>query len=81
VNLNADKVRAYALSVPQWCRRHNANMDFRPAISRMPDEQFVVRVAGKFSSIEDLRRLVVGRTHLGAIYTWRHREIQEGEGL
>ena len=80
VNLNADKVRAYALSVPQVVQAvRNANMDFPTGNFKDSDEQFVVRVAGKFSSIEDLRHLVVGRTRLGGdIHLADIAEIQDG---
>jgi hydrophobic/amphiphilic exporter-1 (mainly G- bacteria), HAE1 family len=80
VNLNAAKVRAYALSIPQVVQAvHNANMDFPTGNFKDADEQFVVRVAGKFTSIEDLRRLVVGRTRLGGdIHLGDIAEIQDG---
>ncbi len=81
VNLNANKVRAYALSVPQVVMAvRNANMDFPTGNFKDADEQFVVRVAGKFSSIEDLRKLVVGRTRLGGdIHLEDIAEIQDGQ--
>ena len=80
VNLNANKVRAYALSVPQVVQAvRSANMDFPTGNFKDSDEQFVVRVAGKFSSIEDLRHLVVGRTRLGGdIHLADIAEIQDG---
>ncbi|MGA7162273.1 MAG: efflux RND transporter permease subunit, partial [Bacteroidota bacterium] len=80
VNLNASKVRAYALSVPQVVQAvRSANMDFPTGNFKDADEQFVVRVAGKFSSMEDLRRLVVGRTRLGGdIHLGDIAEIQDG---
>jgi hydrophobic/amphiphilic exporter-1 (mainly G- bacteria), HAE1 family len=80
VNLNANKVRAYALSVPQVVQAvRSANMDFPTGNFKDADEQFVVRVAGKFTSIEDLRRLVVGRTRLGGdIHLADIAEIQDG---
>jgi len=80
VNLNANKVRAYALSVPLIVQAvRSANMDFPTGNFKDSDEQFVVRVAGKFTSIEDLRRLVVGRTRLGGdIHLGEIAEIQDG---
>ena len=38
----------------------SANMDFPTGKIKDNDAQFVVRIAGKFKSIEDLRDLVVG---------------------
>jgi len=80
VNLNASKVRAYALSVPQIVQAvRSANMDFPTGNFKDADEQFVVRVAGKFTSIEDLRRLVVGRTRLGGdVHLGDVAEVQDG---
>ncbi|HTY10954.1 MAG TPA: efflux RND transporter permease subunit [Bacteroidota bacterium] len=80
VNLDANKVRAYALSVPQVVQAvRSANMDFPTGNFKDSDEQFVVRVAGKFTSIEDLRKLVVGRTRLGGdVHLDEIAEIQDG---
>jgi HAE1 family hydrophobic/amphiphilic exporter-1 len=80
VNLNANKVRAYSLSVPQVVQAvRSANLDFPTGNFKDADEQFVVRVAGKFSSVEDLRNLVVGRTRLGGdIHLEDIAEVQDG---
>ena len=80
VNLNANKVEAYGLSVPQVAQAvRSANLDFPTGNFKDADEQFVVRVAGKFSSVEDLRNLVVGRTRLGGdIHLEDIAEVQDG---
>ena len=80
VNLNANKVQAYNLSVPQVVQAvRSANLDFPTGNFKDADEQFVVRVAGKFSSVEDLRNLVVGRTRLGGdIHLEDIAEVQDG---
>ncbi len=80
VNLNANKVQAYNLSVPQVVQAvRSANLDFPTGNFKDADEQFVVRVAGKFSSVEDLRKLVVGRTRLGGdIHLEDIAEVQDG---
>jgi HAE1 family hydrophobic/amphiphilic exporter-1 len=80
VNLNANKVQAYGLSVPQVAQAvRSANLDFPTGNFKDADEQFVVRVAGKFSSVEDLRKLVVGRTRLGGdIHLEDIAEVQDG---
>ena len=80
VNLNANKVQAYSLSVPQVAQAvRSANLDFPTGNFKDADEQFVVRVAGKFSSVEDLRKLVVGRTRLGGdIHLEDIAEVQDG---
>ncbi len=57
----------------------SANLDFPTGNFKDADEQFVVRVAGKFSSVEDLRNLVVGRTRLGGdIHLEDIAEVQDG---
>ena len=57
----------------------SANLDFPTGNFKDADEQFVVRVAGKFSSVEDLRKLVVGRTRLGGdIHLEDIAEVQDG---
>ena len=80
VNLNANKVQAYNFSVPQVVQAvRSANLDFPTGNFKDADEQFVVRVAGKFSSVEDLRKLVVGRTRLGGdIHLEDIAEVQDG---
>jgi hydrophobic/amphiphilic exporter-1 (mainly G- bacteria), HAE1 family len=66
VNLNADKLRAYGLSVLQVMGAvRSANMDFPTGKFKDVDRQFVVRVAGKFKSVDDLRHLIVGRSRQG----------------
>ncbi|MEW5798199.1 MAG: efflux RND transporter permease subunit [Bacteroidota bacterium] len=66
VNLDIHKLRNYGLSLLQVTQGiKNANLDFPTGKIKDSDGQFVVRVAGKFSSIEDLRNLVVARSRQG----------------
>jgi HAE1 family hydrophobic/amphiphilic exporter-1 len=80
VNLNAQKVRAYGLSVLQIMQAvRNANMDFPTGKFKDADAQFVVRIAGKFTSVDDMRQLVVGRSRQGGeIRLGDIAEIQDG---
>lgn len=80
VNLNANKTRAYGMSILQVVQAvRSANMDFPTGNFKDVDQQFVVRIAGKFSSIEDLRQLVVGRTRQGGdIHLADIAEVQDG---
>jgi HAE1 family hydrophobic/amphiphilic exporter-1 len=67
VNLDAQKVRSYGLSISRITQSvKNANLDFPTGNLKGGAEQYVVRVAGKFGSIEDLRNLVVARTKTGS---------------
>ncbi len=80
VNLDANKVRAYGLSILQIMQAvRNANMDFPTGNIKDADAQFVVRIAGKFKSIEDLRQLAVGRSRQGGdIHLADIAEVQDG---
>jgi len=80
VNMDANKVRAYGMSIMQIVQAvRSANMDFPTGTIKDEDAQFVVRIAGKFKSIEDLRDLVVGRSRQGGDIRLRDiAEVQDG---
>jgi HAE1 family hydrophobic/amphiphilic exporter-1 len=80
VNLDANKLRTYGLSLLQVTQGiKNANLDFPTGKIKDTDGQFIVRVAGKFSSIEDLRNLVVARSRQGGdVRLGDVAEVQDG---
>jgi HAE1 family hydrophobic/amphiphilic exporter-1 len=80
VNLDAKKIRNYGLSLLQVTQGiKNANLDFPTGKIKDTDGQFVVRVAGKFSSIEDLRNLVVAHSRQGGdVRLSDVAEVQDG---
>ncbi|MCX6120864.1 MAG: efflux RND transporter permease subunit [Ignavibacteriales bacterium] len=80
VNMDAQKVRAYGMSILQIVQAvRSANMDFPTGKIKDEDAQFVVRIAGKFKTIEDLRDLVVGRSRQGGDIRLRDvAEVQDG---
>jgi hydrophobic/amphiphilic exporter-1 (mainly G- bacteria), HAE1 family len=80
VNMDANKVRAYGMSIMQIVQAvRSANMDFPTGNIKDSDQQFVVRIAGKFKSIEELRNLVVGRSRQGGdIRLQDVAEVQDG---
>ncbi|RPI05556.1 MAG: efflux RND transporter permease subunit [Ignavibacteriae bacterium] len=80
VNMDAGKVRAYGMSVLQVVQAvRSANMDFPTGKIKDEDAQFVVRIAGKFKTIDDLRDLVVGRSRQGGDIRLRDiAEVQDG---
>ncbi|MDD8016885.1 MAG: efflux RND transporter permease subunit [Bacteroidota bacterium] len=80
VNLNANKVRAYGLSIFQITQAIKAaNMDFPTGKIKDTDGQFIIRVAGKFNSVEDLRTLVISRSRNGGeIHLGDVAEVQDG---
>ncbi len=80
INVDANKARAYGISILQvMAAVRSANMDFPTGKIKDSDAQFVVRIAGKFTSIEDLRQLVVGRSRQGGdIRLSDVAEVQDG---
>ncbi len=66
VNVDAEKLQTYGLSIMQVTQAIKAgNLDFPTGKIEDTDGQYVVRVAGKFGSIEDIRELIVGRSRSG----------------
>ena len=68
INLDYQKLRAYNLSVPQVTQIIKAsNVDFPTGSVKDADDQFVIRVEGKFVNPEEMRRLVIMNTKTGGI--------------
>ncbi len=66
VNIDAQKLRSYGLSLLQVTQTISAaNLDFPTGKIKEGDTQYIVRIAGKFKSIDDLRKMVVGRSKQG----------------
>ncbi len=66
VNLNQDKIRSYGLSVLQVTELiKNSNLDFPTGRLKNDDNQYTVRLAGKFTSIEQIKNLVLMRGEKG----------------
>lgn len=80
VNVDPNKLRAYGLSILQVSQAvRNANMDFPTGKIKDEDAQFIVRIAGKFSSLDDIRSLVIGKSKQGGeIHLGDIAEIQDG---
>ncbi len=67
VFVNAEKLKAYGLSILQVNQAIKAaNLDFPTGNIKDKDGQFILRVAGKFNSLDDLRNLIIARTARGA---------------
>ena len=81
VNVDPAKLRSFGLSLLQVTGAvRNANLDFPTGTIKQGDNQYVVRVAGKFASIDDIRALVVGRTRQGGDITLSDiAEVQDGQ--
>lgn len=68
VNLDLQKVKGFGLSIMQVTQSiKSANLDFPTGKVKDQDGQFIVRVAGKLSSVNELRSLPVGVSRQGGI--------------
>ena len=66
VNVDKDKLRNYGVSLGQLSLAvNNYNVDFPAGNVKSDADQLVVRVAGKFSSLDQLRNLIVARSPQG----------------
>jgi len=81
VNIDTRKLRSYGLSLLQVAATiKTANLDFPTGKIKEGDNQYIVRVAGKFVSVDDLRRLVIGQTRQGGDITLSDiAEVQDGQ--
>ncbi len=60
VNVNNEKLQAYRLSLPQLVQLiESSNLDFPTGKIRTQEEQVLIRLSGKYASLDDLRNLVV----------------------
>jgi hydrophobic/amphiphilic exporter-1 (mainly G- bacteria), HAE1 family len=80
VNLDMMKLRSYGLSIKKVNEAiKNANMDFPTGRLKTDESQLVVRVAGKFNMVDELRKLSVGKSRQGAeIRLENIAEVQDG---
>ncbi|MCS6809145.1 MAG: efflux RND transporter permease subunit [Bacteroidota bacterium] len=66
INLNADKIRSFGLSIPQVAGIIKAsNLDFPTGKVKDSEHQYVVRLAGKLNSLEEVKNIVLSRTRTG----------------
>jgi len=66
VNLDLQKLKAYGFSLPQAVQIiKSSNLDFPTGNVKDKDGEFVVRVAGKFNSVDELRNLYIGESRNG----------------
>lgn len=78
VNLNSDKIQSYGLSILQVVQSIQAsNLDFPAGKIENSSNQYVVRLAGKFNSLNTLKGLIVA--HLANGSNIRLEDIAEIE--
>jgi HAE1 family hydrophobic/amphiphilic exporter-1 len=80
VNVNAHKLRSYGLSILQVAQAvKSSNLDFPTGKIKESESQYVVRIAGKYGSVDELRRLVIGQSKNGGdILLSEVAEVQDG---
>lgn len=67
VNIDMQKLKAYGLSLNSIAQSIVAsNVDFPTGSVKEPENQYVVRVAGKYSSISDLENSIIAYTRNGS---------------
>ncbi len=81
VNLSADKIKSYGLSILQVTQAiKSSNMDYPTGKIEDSKEQFVVRIAGKFNTVDALRNLVVAKSKdAGDIKLSDIAEVDDGQ--
>ena len=66
VNLNIDRINAYALSPARIVAAiKSSNIDFPTGNIKQENNQYVVRIAGKFESVEALKGMIVAKSKDG----------------
>lgn len=79
VNVNAAKLQSYDMSVLQVLQAvQSANLDYPTGNVKDSDRQFVVRLAGKFSTVDQLRELVVKQSAEGQVKLSDVAEVEDG---
>src|SRR5579863_6338155 len=81
VNLDQQKLQSYGLSVMQVTNIiKSSNLDFPTGNVKEGDAQYVVRIAGKFTSVDALRDLVIAKSQQGGdIKLSDVAEVQDGQ--
>ena len=81
VNIDPQKLRSYGLSLLQVTQLiKSSNLDFPTGKVKEGSAQYIVRLAGKYRSTDDLRRLVVGQSRQGGdIRLSNVAEVEDGK--
>jgi HAE1 family hydrophobic/amphiphilic exporter-1 len=81
VNIDAQKIRSYGLSLLQVTQAiKSSNLDFPTGKVKEGTQQFIVRIAGKFTSANGLRDLVVAQSRQGGdIKLSDIAEVEDGQ--
>jgi hydrophobic/amphiphilic exporter-1 (mainly G- bacteria), HAE1 family len=79
VNIDPDRIESYGLTVSDVLKEvGKANLDFPTGKIKASDRQFVVRLAGKFSSLDELQNLVLRYSPDGPVFLRDVAEVEDG---
>ncbi|HTR80380.1 MAG TPA: efflux RND transporter permease subunit [Bacteroidota bacterium] len=81
INVDAQKLRSYGLSILQVVQAvKSSNLDFPTGKVEEGETQYIVRIAGKFATVDDVRNLVIAQSKQGGDITLSDvAEVQDGE--
>jgi HAE1 family hydrophobic/amphiphilic exporter-1 len=81
VNLDRERIEAYGLSIMQITQViKTSNLDYPTGKIKNAKDQLIVRIAGKFKSVDDLRNLIVGKSRAGGnIRLSDVAEVEDGQ--
>ncbi|MEI6847409.1 MAG: efflux RND transporter permease subunit [Chlorobiaceae bacterium] len=80
VNIDLERLQSYSLTLPDVLKEiGKANLDFPTGKIDDRDRQFVVRLAGKFTNLEELQALVLRTSSsAGTVYLRDVAEVEDG---
>jgi hydrophobic/amphiphilic exporter-1 (mainly G- bacteria), HAE1 family len=79
VNIDLERLQSYNLTIPDVLKEvGKANIDFPTGKIDDSDKQFVVRLAGKFTSLEELKALVLRSSSSGTVALRDVAEVEDG---
>ncbi|MEI6756901.1 MAG: efflux RND transporter permease subunit [Chlorobium sp.] len=79
VNIDLERLQGYTLTVPDVLKEvGKANLDFPTGKIDDRDRQFVVRLAGKFTSLEELKNLSLRSSSAGKVTLRDVADVEDG---
>lgn len=79
VNIDLERLQSYSLTIPDVLKEvGKANIDFPTGKIDDSDKQFVVRLAGKFTSLEELGALALRSSSTGTVTLRDVAEVEDG---
>ena len=79
VNIDLERLQSYSLTIPDVLKEvGKANLDFPTGKIDDRDRQFVVRLAGKFTNLEELKALILRSSSFGPVALRDVAEVEDG---